>query len=114
MGNTIEATFIKERANWNKLTCKYEDHTYKTTMRFITMEIIHRKDQPVLRFIGGPTGFESYYVESLLYNPPPADTLCICGGTVNSWSKCTVPWEDVKNFLASYGYKSQSLSEEGE
>lgn len=58
----------------------------------------------VLHFVGGPTGHESYYVEDML-NPIDGikiyapNTLCICGGTINSWPRCEVPTDQVLKFL---------------
>ena len=47
----------------------------------------------VLRFIGGPTGHESYYLNdlmSLLAEAPPNEVLTICAGTINSWPRCWI------------------------
>lgn len=57
---------------------------------------------PVLKFIGGPTGYESYYIKNLLENPWNHGDFCICGGTINSWAKCWVKTKDVMNILEDY------------
>ena len=109
MCNTIKATFTRKYARWDDYADKYVDETTKVEEKLINMEIIFRNAKPILRFIGGPTGHESYYIEDMLKYPPknPAETLCICAGTVNSWAECVVPWQDVKNFLSACGYKSK-------
>lgn len=111
MCNTIKATFTRKYARWNEKENKYTDHSQKTDEKLITMEIIFREnsDKAVLRFNGGPTGFESYYIDDLLEDRKhnPHETFCICAGTVNSWAECMVPWQDVKNFLSACGYKSK-------
>ena len=59
-----------------------------------------------MKFIGGPTGFESYYLEDL-----EGDTLdhdgdfCICGGTINSWANCTVDTADIHKAIEIYEEK---------
>jgi len=103
----IKATFTRESARWDKKTNKYVDHSQKVEERTITMEIFLRDDKPILKFHGGPTGFESYYVETLLRDTPArgSDTLCICAGTVNSYAVCTVPWKEVLDFIKDCGYE---------
>ena len=61
-------------------------------------------DKPVLRFLGGPTGHESYYIEDLLRNRllQESEDFMICAGTVNSWPQCWVKWADVKPLLEKY------------
>ncbi len=61
-------------------------------------------DGKKLEFIGGPTGFESYYVASLVCaygGQPRPEELCICAGTINSWPACYVPWDEVMSFVES-------------
>lgn len=56
-------------------------------------------NRPVLRFIGGPTGHESYYLHDLiniLEDAPPNEVLTICGGTINSWPRCWVNITDLQ------------------
>jgi hypothetical protein len=65
--------------------------------------------KPILRFIEGPTGYESYYIEDLIRHCDlPCHTedfnFCICGGTVNSWPQCTVKKKDMFEFLKEQGY----------
>jgi len=53
----------------------------------------------IIRFLGGPTGFESYYLEDLLKNPLIGEKFYICFGTINSWAKCYVKIKDLEEIL---------------
>jgi hypothetical protein len=48
----------------------------------------------IVNFLGGPTGFESYYLKDLL-KPKESENFCICGGTINSWPNCYVKTKDL-------------------
>ena len=82
--------------NTQEVVTKEED-------RELTMTLTEKFDKQFLSFIGGPTGSESYYVDSLLKNSfmkhSPNCTFCICGGTLNSWARCTVRIGDVQEFI---------------
>ena len=56
---------------------------------------------PVIRFHGGPTGFESYYLKEFLddYLHKPFEDFVICGGTINSWAQCWVKMKDFNEIL---------------
>lgn len=60
----------------------------------------------LLQFVGGPTGFESYYLDDefiegreALVAANPEALFCICGGTVNSWPCCEVSACAMLDFL---------------
>lgn len=68
-----------------------------TEERELGIEIDFSKAKTVLRFIGGPTGHESYYLEDLLPKIKQGDgDLLICFGTPGSWAKCTVKLDKLK------------------
>ena len=87
----------------------------------ISMEVVDypRHDGTIkksLKFIGGPTGYESYLIETLLDNSygrglmgrglmdrEPLENFCICGGTVGLYQRCTVNVGSVQEFLRSEG-----------
>lgn len=73
-------------------------HIRKTETKTLKLKLEERIHGKVIRFIGGPTGFESYYIECLNLKPGP---FVICGGTINSWPRCTVKAEDIIKFLNS-------------
>lgn len=88
------------RGVWNNKECKYENFSQTFYNKQIEMEITQGKHGPVLRFIGGPTGYESYYIEDLMKNSLREGTdFCICAGTINSWPECKVPWDEVFHFI---------------
>ena len=92
-----EALFTKTTAKWNGN--KFVGHRSIKSRKLIEMEI----DGDVLRFRGGPTGFESYCIKDL--SLPPGKVFCICGGTVNSWPRCEVQTDDVIQFLKENGHE---------
>ena len=99
----IPSEWTFETATWNRKKNKYEDRQYRTESRTIKMEIEDRGEESIIRFIGGPTGFESYHISDFLLDKDvERDTLCICGGTVNSWPKCIVPWQPVISFILKF------------
>ena len=61
-----------------------------------------RIDGDILEFVGGPTGFERYYIADLLLRDPSKHPeICICGGTINRWPACFVDRQEVADFLNS-------------
>lgn len=81
--------------------------------KYLEMQIKEGQSGLVVQFIGGPTGFESYYVNSLLENmEPDTEELCICAGTVNSWHECYVPYQQVADFIRPW-YRPET-SEKGD
>jgi hypothetical protein len=104
----IDSTWTKIIARWDG--AKYVDEREEPIGgRQIFMRIAKHKDwqgdiEAVLVFDGGPTGAESYYVETLTdpehgLKARGSDTLCICAGAVNSWPRCEVPVPPVIEFL---------------
>lgn len=102
----IKSYWSYEKGLWDTEHNKYIERTVsevKEKMLKIEIEINikHYKNDPiqVIHFIGGPTGYESYYIKDLLENNLEHVNFCICGGTINSWAKCWVKSKDIKNIL---------------
>jgi len=97
----VKSWWTYEKGRWSEKEGKYIDKTISpvyTKDLEIGFKKVNGKD--ILKFIGGPTGFESYYLEDL-----EGDTLdhdgdfCICGGNINSWAKCSVKSKDIHNAI---------------
>ena len=77
-------------------------HTEERTKE-LEMVIEGDMNGKVVRFKGGPTGFESYYVNSIFEDSvPTTEEMCICAGTINKWAKCYVNKKEVMNFIMEY------------
>jgi hypothetical protein len=71
----------------------------------LTMEIHPGKFYPLLHFVGGPTGYETYelspsFILNLFAIRHNKQQFCICAGTKNSWPKCSVDTLNVLLFLS--------------
>jgi len=101
----IVSYWFWERAIWNEKSEKFENHTTtEEVVKELDMKIIRDpyNKKPVIKFIGGPTGHENYYVEDLLSsNDRHLARFCICAGTVNMWPTCFVDRKQVIDFLKS-------------
>jgi hypothetical protein len=92
----IRAKFVIEQGTWSNDASKFINKMETIQRRDIEMEIV----DGVLKFHGGPTGYESFLIKDLLCsNPERRERFCICAGTINRWAKCTVPWKDVYEFI---------------
>lgn len=70
----------------------------------LDLEVEKRENnEDVLHFRGGPTGYESYYLQDLKniieQAGAEANIFCICGGTINSWARCWVKIDELKTIL---------------
>ena len=110
---SITAKFITEKGRWDKQSNSFVDRSSVETISPIEMELFERDGKQILKFIGGPTGFESYYVEDLNANPMVAGIFCICGGTINRWPRCEVPFADVADFLNDMGTNTSCRRQPG-
>jgi len=73
----------------------------ETTIRKLTMVITaDDRDQAILRFRDGPTGFEAYHLEDLKLEGE--GDFCICMGTANRWPACFVNKAEVQKFIDEY------------
>jgi hypothetical protein len=98
---TIEATFTKTTARWNGNN--FVNREEESEIKDIKMSILEREYGKVLKFEGGPTGHESYYIDDLLGNNNPVnkerDYFCLCIGSINGYPKCVVSRQKVFNFI---------------
>lgn len=107
--NEINSEWFALTGKWDEKTEKYINQKItRLPDRILQMKIVDNSnisdnpDNKIIEFIGGPTGYETYYINDLLkdrksvYNE---NNLCICAGTINSWYSCFVKWQDVFNFL---------------
>jgi hypothetical protein len=100
----IASRWVKKTGDWDGFSYKNIQYTI-TTYKTIGMQIERRiGEEDIIRFIGGPTGHESYYVNSLLagLNRKIRKELFICAGTINSWPQCSVPFHLVIEFIQKH------------
>lgn len=95
----INSDWIIERGHWDNAVKQYVGRTYERFQRTITMRKELRANGEALVFDGGPTGFEAYYIADLLATGERSEDFCICGGTINSWPRCSVKTSDVFQFI---------------
>jgi len=108
---------MKITSYWTYETGKWDEDSGKFINRKISeiktkeLEIeIDKTDHgdnygPILRFKGGPTGFESYYINELLEDEYNHEDFGICGGTINSWARCWVKTKDINKILEQFRNK---------
>lgn len=66
----------------------------------VVLDTSNYSDKPILKFQGGPTGFESYYLDDFLQDYlDKIDRFYICAGTLNSWPSCYVLASDLKQVI---------------
>lgn len=98
----IKSIWTVRKGTWNERQAKFINVTSVVTEKELEMVIEEREAGKILRFNGGPTGFEAYYIKDLL-DPITADLrhdqFCICAGTINRWAKCEVDWKTVRDFI---------------
>jgi len=102
---------MKIKSYWQTETGRWSDFSNSYKNRIMSGEkekeievnienSLYDSDKKVLKFLGGPTGFESYYLDDLLLSINKGyERFYICAGTINSWSSCYVLWEDIKEIL---------------
>lgn len=108
----MKAKFIYETGRWDSKSNSFVDRKKRFETKEVQMVIESSEDhdRATLRFIGGPTGYETYYIKDLLEHAPEGRMdFCICGGTINSWPTCIVEWADVTDFLEE-SYKGEDQS----
>ena len=95
----IPSRWIIERGYWNHELDGFTSRTTEEFTRTIQMIITAGDHGEILRFIGGPTGHESFYLADLLKHKNENGELCICAGTVNRWPACYVNKKSVLDFI---------------
>ena len=104
----IQGSWSVEKGRWKEgegFVDRHTDHFFRDLEMVIEPPSLGKG--AIIRFVGGPTGYESYYVEDLQRpnSRQGCNTFCICAGTINSWPRCEVPWADVVAFLKANGYE---------
>lgn len=97
----INSIWETEIGTWDEYKCKYTDRKITVDEKELDMVIIEGIHGPIVRFVGGPTGHESYYIEDLLSSDFTKGDFYICAGTINRWSACKVKREEVLNFICN-------------
>jgi hypothetical protein len=106
---------MKITSYWQAETGFYDEKVGRYTRRRFTdikekvleteIRISEYNNQPVLQFIGGPTGYESYYLSDLiplLDEPDNERKWVICAGTINSWPRCWVKIGELKKVIQHF------------
>lgn len=92
----INSVWEQESGDWNYKT--FVNRKVKKYEKEISIQIIEKNNKLILNF-NGPTGFEEYYLADLDLESLKDKDFCICGGTINSWPRCTVKGKDVIGFI---------------
>ena len=98
----IKSEWVYEKGKWDKEQNKFVDVTLsKTYVKMLkTRVFINDNGKEILQFMGGPTGWESYYLDDLKkHDLKNEGKFCICAGTMNSWAKCSVKSRDIHNAI---------------
>lgn len=97
----INSFWQQETGYWSEKENKYLNRTFGP-IKEKKLKVIYEPEKDIIKFIGGPTGFESYYfsdVSKTVLLHPNHDMFCICGGTINRWPNCTIKREDFKKII---------------
>jgi hypothetical protein len=94
----IKSFWQCEYGSWDEGERRYvEKELTPIEEKEIEFTIINDGKDPILKFIGGPTGHESYYIRDLIRASRMDHVkFYICAGTINSYPSCYVLWEDVE------------------
>jgi len=111
MKKEINSKWEMSIGTWDRTLGEYINVEKRSREKTIRMEVIERKgEEDLIEFVGGPTGFETYSICSLLENPSfniiteKSRSFCICGGTINKWPRVIVDLNEVVRFLSREGY----------
>ena len=66
----IKSYWVYTTATWDAYKNKYTNLKRRHETKKITMQILTIAGKKILKFIGGPTGFENYYIEDLNITQP--------------------------------------------
>lgn len=99
----IQSFWKQETGRWSDKEEKFLNRT-TSPVKEKTLKVLYEPDKNIIKFIGGPTGFESYYftdiVKTIESHPSSRfDEFCICGGTINRWPECTVKMDDFREII---------------
>lgn len=95
-----------EKGEWSLGQKKYINRTWSEERKKelgIVIDDDRYPEKPIMYFIGGPTGYESYYLETFLQDLSREEgRLFICAGTINSWPRCYVMIEELLPIIREY------------
>ena len=101
----IKSYWSCEKGRWDNEKNTFVDITWSLVEEKMLDVVITKDKKPIIKFLGGPTGHEAYYLESLMRDSENKEgKLYICAGTINRWYSCWVLWEDLKELLRDRGY----------
>ena len=104
---SINAVFTETQGKWDTNRNEYTDIKSKAYARTLKVKFLPVIAHPygekwIIYFEGGPTGFESYYVNDgfveRLENAQ-GERLPLCVGTINRYAECTVLIADVLEII---------------
>jgi hypothetical protein len=99
----INSYWKQETGRWSEKDNQFLNRTF-SPIEEKKLKVIYEPDENIIKFVGGPTGYESYYftdiVKTIESHPSRKfDEFCICGGTINRWANCTVKMNDFKEII---------------
>lgn len=99
----IRALMIYESGTWNSKSNKYENIRFRKESKELEMVLRPNERGTIIKFEGGPTGYESFYIEDFLKDIDnfESDRCSICAGTINSYAQCIVSLKEVVDFIKS-------------
>ncbi len=95
----IKSYWRYKKGNWDNKINTYKDVYYTEEEEKILDVELDTDDKPIVRFLGGPTGYESYYFTDVYKKPRPDNKFYMCTGTINSWAECWVKVDDFTEIL---------------
>lgn len=99
----ISALMIYESGTWNSETDKYENIHFREEVKELEMVLRPNERGTIIKFEGGPTGYESFYIGGFLryIDNFESDRCSICAGTINRYAQCIVSLKEVVDFIKS-------------
>lgn len=95
----INSSWTKETGRWDNTKNTFVDRKKTYSEKIIHVALKNDEGRKLLQFIGGPTGFETYELESLNEIVTGIGNFCLCGGTLNSWQRCDVKSADLRKIV---------------
>ena len=101
ISSTMGSRWVVEKGRWDEDAGTFLDRTEEEFIKMIEAEVYETDSSRLtLEFLGGPTGFESYYLGDLVdLKDRDSEEFCICAGTINRWPACYVKRIDVVRLI---------------
>jgi hypothetical protein len=83
------------QTNLSTRVSKIVDISYK----IYPSEYINHVGEPVIQFIGGPTGYESYYlkdIKDMIMDDNETRNFCICFGTIFRYNRMEIEQSELR------------------